>query len=114
MHRADLDDIDNPTLWTTPHEYTKSKKSAPKKREYLTPLPALAQRIVKRETLRLALDPVPAAAFPGSRHEQARRIGEQIGNDEPRRLRCPRPGYRKDLDEEPERRTTRGRRSARQ
>jgi integrase len=47
MRRADLDDIDNPTLWTTPHEYTKSKKSAPKKREYLTPLPALAQRIVK-------------------------------------------------------------------
>jgi len=47
MRRSDLDDIDNPTLWTTPFELTKSKKSASKKRVYLTPLPALAQRIVK-------------------------------------------------------------------
>jgi hypothetical protein len=37
MRRSDLDDIDNPTLWTTPFELTKSKKSASKKRVYLTP-----------------------------------------------------------------------------
>jgi integrase len=46
MRRSELDDADNPTVWTTPHERTKSKKTA-KKREYLTPLPPLAQRILK-------------------------------------------------------------------
>ena len=47
MRRTDLDDPDNPTLWTTPHELTKSKKKLTKKRVYLTPLPPLAQRIIK-------------------------------------------------------------------
>jgi integrase len=47
MCRSHLDDADNPTLWTTPHELTKSKKSSAKKREYKTPLPPLAQRILK-------------------------------------------------------------------
>ncbi len=47
MRRSQLDDADNPTLWTTPFELTKSKKSSPKKREYKTPLPPLAQRILK-------------------------------------------------------------------
>jgi integrase len=42
-----LDDPDNPTLWRTPFELTKSKKSSKRKRESLTPLPALAQRIMK-------------------------------------------------------------------
>lgn len=45
---ADLDDPKSPSLWTTPHELTKSKKTAKnKKRVYLTPLPPLAQRILK-------------------------------------------------------------------
>ena len=45
MRRSELDkDV---TLWTTPHERTKSKKTASKKRTYLTPLPPLAQRILK-------------------------------------------------------------------
>jgi len=35
------------TLWTTPHEFTKSKKSTVKKRKYLTPLPPLAKRMLK-------------------------------------------------------------------
>jgi integrase len=47
MRRVDLDDPDNPTLWTTPHEFTKSKKKVKRKRVYLTPLPPLAQRIIK-------------------------------------------------------------------
>ena len=47
MRAADLDDPKKPTLWTTPHELTKSKKTAKRKRVYLTPLPALAQRIIK-------------------------------------------------------------------
>ncbi|HJQ60181.1 MAG TPA: integrase family protein [Vineibacter sp.] len=47
MRRSHLNDLDNPTLWTTPHELTKTKKTAKKKRVYLTPLPALAQRIIK-------------------------------------------------------------------
>jgi integrase len=44
MKWADLDP--QLTLWTTPFELTKSRKSS-KKRTYLTPLPALATRILK-------------------------------------------------------------------
>jgi integrase len=47
MRRAHLDDADNPSLWTTPHELTKSRKTLAKKREYKTPLPPLAARILK-------------------------------------------------------------------
>jgi integrase len=48
LSRTQLDNLDNPTLWTTPEEAVKVKKSArDKKRVYLTPLPQLAQRIVK-------------------------------------------------------------------
>jgi integrase len=34
-------------VWVTPHEFTKTSKSAVKKRTYHTPLPPLAQRILK-------------------------------------------------------------------
>ena len=47
MCRTDLDNCDNPTLWTTPHEHTKARKKSNKKKVYLTPLPLLAQRLVK-------------------------------------------------------------------
>ena len=47
MKLADLDDPKRPALWTTPHELTKSKKTARRKRVYLTPLPPLAQRIIR-------------------------------------------------------------------
>jgi len=48
LRRSHLDDPDNPTVWTTPWELTKSRKKVVKrKREYLTPLPPLAQRIIK-------------------------------------------------------------------
>ena len=50
MRRGDLSQPDHtgtPTLWTTPHELTKSKKNTANKRKYLTPLPPLAQRIIK-------------------------------------------------------------------
>lgn len=47
LRRSHLDDADNPTIWTTPFELTKSRKTSRKKRVYLTPLPPLAQRIVK-------------------------------------------------------------------
>lgn len=46
MRWADLDNADQPTLWTTPHEYTKSRKTSDARR-YFTPLPPLAQRILK-------------------------------------------------------------------
>jgi hypothetical protein len=49
MRRADLSEFDdkgNPTIWTTPHELTKTKATA-KPRSYLTPLPLLAQRQIK-------------------------------------------------------------------
>jgi integrase len=42
-----LDDAENPKLWETPFELTKSRKNARKKRKYFTPLPPLAQRILK-------------------------------------------------------------------
>src|SRR5262245_5015755 len=45
MRWADLDDPTNPTVWTTPHELVKARKTLSKKRRvYVTPLPALAQR----------------------------------------------------------------------
>jgi hypothetical protein len=47
MRRSHLDDPDQPSLWTTPFELTKSRKTSSRKRVYLTPLPALAQRIIK-------------------------------------------------------------------
>src|SRR5262245_14513340 len=47
MRRRELDDAQNPTVWTTPHERTKSTKKVRRRREYLTPLPALAQRILQ-------------------------------------------------------------------
>ncbi len=47
LSRKQLDNLVNPTLWTTTAEAVKVRKSARKKRVYLTPLPQLAQRIVK-------------------------------------------------------------------
>jgi integrase len=50
MTWSHLDNPDNPTLWTTPFELTKSRKKQPsnrKGRTYLTPLPSLAQRILR-------------------------------------------------------------------
>jgi hypothetical protein len=47
MKRSDLNNPDYPLLWTTPFELTKSKKTLGKKRVYQTPLPLLAQRIIK-------------------------------------------------------------------
>jgi integrase len=44
MRWSDLDS--ELSLWTTPFEFTKSRRTA-KKRVYLTPLPPLAQRIIK-------------------------------------------------------------------
>ncbi|MCH8999611.1 MAG: integrase family protein [Proteobacteria bacterium] len=47
MRRSEFDDPDSPTLWTVPHERTKTKKSQKKERIYLVPLPKLAQRVIK-------------------------------------------------------------------
>ncbi|MBV9751731.1 MAG: integrase arm-type DNA-binding domain-containing protein [Hyphomicrobiales bacterium] len=47
MQWTHLDNPAEPTLWTTPHELTKSKKKMAKKRVYLTPLPPLAQRMIR-------------------------------------------------------------------
>lgn len=60
--RSDLDDSDNPTLLVTPFENTKSNKNASRKRVYLTPLPSLAQRIIK--TIPVNED-APDVLFPG-------------------------------------------------
>jgi hypothetical protein len=57
-----FDSPDNPTLWTTPWELTKSRKKVSKrKREYLTPLPPLAQRIIKGIA---KCDDAPDQVFP--------------------------------------------------
>ena len=63
MRRSHLDDANNPALWTTPHELTKSKKSSKKKREYKTPLPPLAARILKG--LARSDSDTDALVFPG-------------------------------------------------
>jgi integrase len=51
MRYGDLDNAKNPTRWTTPFEFTKSKKSLSpdqqRQRKYETPLPPLAVRIIK-------------------------------------------------------------------
>ena len=47
MHRDELDDPDDPTLWTVPFERTKSKKSTKRERVYLVPLSPLARRVLK-------------------------------------------------------------------
>jgi integrase len=52
MRRSHLDDTSRPSLWTTPFELTKSRKTSSKKREYLTPLPPLAQRVFKGALVR--------------------------------------------------------------
>ena len=62
MRRSHLDNADNPALWTTPFELTKSRKNSGKKRVYETPLPPLAQRIIKS----LPKSPKdPDCMFPG-------------------------------------------------
>lgn len=62
MRRSELDDIDNPRTWTTPLERTKSKATV-EKREYVTPLPPLAQRILKA---RLRDEKDPELIFPST------------------------------------------------
>ncbi len=47
MRRSEFDDPGKPTLWTVPHERTKTRKSQKEERIYLVPLPKLAQRIIK-------------------------------------------------------------------
>ncbi len=47
MRRSEFDDPDKPTLWTVPHERTKTRKSAKEERAYLVPLPKLAQRVIR-------------------------------------------------------------------
>jgi len=54
-----LDDPSNPTLWTTPHELTKSKKKANRRRVYLTPLPPLARQSIR------SLPRISDRVFPG-------------------------------------------------
>ena len=46
MRRSELDDPKKPTVWTIPHERTKTRKSARKKRVYIEPLTPLAARII--------------------------------------------------------------------
>lgn len=47
MHRSEFDSQDKPTVWTIPHERTKTRKSVAKERTYIVPLPDLAQRIIR-------------------------------------------------------------------
>ena len=63
MQLSHLDYTKEPPLWTTPHELTKSKKTAKRKRDYLTPLPPLAERILKPI---LPKDGAEAWIFPGA------------------------------------------------
>ncbi len=48
MRHSEFDDQGDPTLWTIPHERTKTRKTRKEEQVYLVPLPKLAQRILKR------------------------------------------------------------------
>ena len=81
MCYGDLNDPENPTLWITPFELTKSKKSlsADKQRErkYQTPLPPLAVRIIKALQRQDGTDQV-FAGLPGifvNKATQGKRFG---------------------------------------
>jgi len=63
MEWSELDDPANPTLWTTPHERTKTRKSVKTERIYKTPLPPFAQSILKKLPQR-----DPNLVFPGRVH----------------------------------------------
>jgi integrase len=65
MRRSHLDNPDNPTLWTTPFELTKSRKTKAnddEPRVYQTPLSGLAKRVLK-PLLPTGADP-DALVFP--------------------------------------------------
>ena len=61
MRRSEFDDPDKPTVWIIPHERVKARKGS-KPRQYIIPLPKLAQRIIR--SLPRADDDL---VFPGSR-----------------------------------------------
>jgi hypothetical protein len=47
MRKSELDDPQNPTLWTVPTERTKTRKSREDEgRVYLIPIPPLARRVL--------------------------------------------------------------------
>jgi integrase len=48
MTSSDLDSLDTPTVWETPFDLVKARKTTREERVYLTPLPPLAQRLFKR------------------------------------------------------------------
>lgn len=87
MRRSELDDPDNPTVWTIPTERTKTRKSA-RQRVYVVPLPPLAQRILKG--LLRGKGEMADLVFPGRRAGKAmdpgspltRRIREASGIDD--------------------------------
>lgn len=47
MRRSEFDNPDNPTVWTVPHDRTKTRKTRTEERVYIVPLPRLAQRVIK-------------------------------------------------------------------
>lgn len=71
MRRSEFDDPESPSIWIIPHERTKSRKTA-KPREYIIPLPSLAQRIIK--ALPKAHDDL---IFPGRRLTPPNNNGER-------------------------------------
>jgi integrase len=77
--RSHLDNPDDPKVWTTPFELTKSKKrlrDPRKRRVYVTPLPALAQRIIKGLPKGEGADPF---LFPGLKIVESK-AGQPIFN----------------------------------
>jgi integrase len=80
MRRSHLDDANEPTLWVTPHELTKSKKrlrDPKKKRVYQTPLPRLAIRILKPMLKSAGVAP-DALVFPGLPIKQNKGGGYEV------------------------------------
>ena len=73
MRRDELDSLEKPTLWTIPHERTKTKKTTTRERVYLVPLPPLAQRILKP-----LLKGDGDFIFPGPRNDEAYNPGASL------------------------------------
>ena len=73
MRRDELDSLEKPTLWTIPHERTKTKKTTTRERVYLVPLPPLAQRILKP-----LLKGDGDLVFPGRRNDEAYNPGASL------------------------------------
>lgn len=73
MRRSEFDDADNPTVWTVPHDRTKTRKTRTEERVYIVPLPRLAQRVIKSLPKHDS-----GLVFPGRRKDKPMYVGTSL------------------------------------